>query len=142
MSDPHDPAGVAKTIGPFWWLGGRAGRREYAVSVALLFVVGFVLSYAARLVGDGLAIVLLFAQIRRVHDFGRSAWWAVGAYLAPLVLALPVMMMTGQEDAALAVGYLATLVQIVVIGVIPGSPGDNRFGPPPPFTARRVLTGR
>jgi uncharacterized membrane protein YhaH (DUF805 family) len=142
MSDPHDAAATAKPSGAFWWLGGRAGRREYGLSVGILFAVGFALSYAAPIVGDGLSAVLIFAQIRRLHDFNRSGWWALAATLTPLVPAIPLMFMSGQEDVGLAVGFLAELALIVVIGVIPGSPGDNRFGPPPPFTARRVLTGR
>jgi uncharacterized membrane protein YhaH (DUF805 family) len=141
MTDPHDPAGVAKPRGAFWWLRGRAGRREYGVYMVLLFAVSFVLSYATPVVNGGLTAVLMFGQIRRLHDFNRSGWWAVGASFAPLIPALP-LLLGGQEDLGLAVGFLVELALLIVIGVIPGSPGDNRFGPPPPFTARRVLTGR
>jgi uncharacterized membrane protein YhaH (DUF805 family) len=126
MTDPHDPAGMAKPRGMFWWLGGRAGRREYAVSVALLFGVGFALSYAAPIVGDGLSAVLIFTQIRRLHDFNRSGWWSAAATLAPLIPAIPLMMMSGQEDLGLAVGVLVELALIIVIG---GDPGLARRQP-------------
>jgi len=142
MSDPQDVAAEAKPRGPFWWLGGRAGRREYWVSVALLFVVDFALSYAAPFVSHGLTVVLIFTQIRRLHDFDRSGWWSLAANLAPLVPAIPLMFLSGQEEVGLAAGFVVELALIIVIGAIPGSSGDNRFGPPPPFTARRVLTGR
>jgi uncharacterized membrane protein YhaH (DUF805 family) len=141
MSDPDGPASVAKPRDGFRWLGGRAGRREYGVYVALLLVVSFALSYTPPIVSIGLTLVLIFTQIRRLHDFGRSGWWAVGASLVPLVPGIP-LMMSGQTDLGLAVGVLVELALIVVIGAIPGTPGDNRFGPAPPFTARRVLTGR
>ena len=91
-------------------------------------------------VGIGLGIVTLFVQVRRVHDFGRSAWWAVAAWLAPIAV-LPAYFIAGEDTVAL----LALSIEIagmIWIGVIPGDAHENRFGPPPPFGLQRLLTGR
>jgi uncharacterized membrane protein YhaH (DUF805 family) len=141
VPDPHDPIGVAKPRGWFWWLAGRAGRREYWVDIGLLFLLSFLLSRAAPAVSAGFTVVLMSVQIRRIHDLGRTAWWAVAATIAPVVAMFAAWPVMGLEDATLA-GVVVELVLIVAIGAWPGEVGENRFGPPPPFTARRVLTGR
>jgi uncharacterized membrane protein YhaH (DUF805 family) len=123
----------------FWWVAGRAGRREYWVHVALLLALGLALE-KPPIVNLALTVVLTLLQVRRVHDFGRSAWLAVGATLAPLA-AMPVMLVAS-EDVAWMVGLAIEVALICWIGAVPGATGDNRFGPPPPFTLKRVLTAR
>jgi uncharacterized membrane protein YhaH (DUF805 family) len=135
---------TAKLKRSFWWyLEGRAGRGEYWFSVALVFALGIVLSFVPALSGasTGLTIALMFAQIRRVHDFGRSGWWAALAAFAPLIAMLP-LMAVASLDVAVLVGLLVEFAGIVVIGILPGTPGENRFGPPAPFTWTRTLLGR
>ena len=141
MADPHHPAGVAEPSGVFWWLKGRAGRREYWAHVALLFAASFLLAYAPSIIKISLSVVLMFLQIRRIHDLGRSGWWAVAATVAPIVLIVPVMMVASLEVATIT-GVILELLLIGAIGAAPGDADDNRFGPPPPFTLRRVLIGR
>ena len=140
--DPHDPIGVPKPRGFSWWLQGRASRREYWTSVALLFGVGLAMEYfpGGPQLETGLGAVLILFQVRRIHDFGRSGWWAVAATLAPAILPLPLVAF--DSFAAIMTGLGLELLFLVMIGALPGNPHDNRFGPPPPFTAKRVLTGR
>ncbi|WP_293372055.1 DUF805 domain-containing protein [Phenylobacterium sp.] len=140
MTDPHDTVGAAKPRGVFWWLGRRAGRGEYWVWVAIIFVLSIGLSYIDPDVGVAMTAPLTFAQIRRAHDFGRSGWWAAAATVAPVVATLPVLSM-GLVTATL-VGVAAELALIVLFGALPGDAGDNRFGPPRPFTWPVALTGR
>ena len=123
-----------------WWLQGRSSRREYWIHVGLLIAVGLALANPAPFMSLVGAVVLLFVQIRRVHDLGRSAWWAFAAFVAPLIC-LPLMRVTSVETVNL-VGELLTLMMIALVGAIPGDRAANRFGPTPPFTVRRVLTGR
>ncbi len=123
----------------FWVWAARSGRREYWVHVALLCAIGLALD-APPVVGIGLGIVMLLVQVRRVHDFGRSAWLAVAACVAPLA-AVPAYFVAG-EDAAALLGLLIEIVGMIWIGVIPGDMHENRFGPPPPFGLKRLLTGR
>jgi uncharacterized membrane protein YhaH (DUF805 family) len=140
LADPHDPIGVAKPQGWSWWIQGRASRREYWTYVGLLIGIGLILQNAAPIVSIIGATALLLVQIRRVHDFGRSGWWAFAALVAPLIC-LPLMLVATVETTN-TVGELMTLGLVTVVGAFPGEAGENRFGPPPPFTVRRVLTGR
>ena len=141
MADPHDPVGVAKPTGWFWWLGGRAGRREYWLYAALLFALGVILSHAPPVIDLAASIMMILVMVRRAHDLGRTGWWGVAAALAPIPPVVILFYLSG-ENVALAVGYGLSIVLTIILGALPGDAGDNRFGPPPPFTARRVLTGR
>jgi uncharacterized membrane protein YhaH (DUF805 family) len=141
MTDTHDPIGVARPRGWNWWLAGRAGRREYWLWVVLLFAVGFILSHAPPVVSLAESVVMMFVQIRRAHDLGRSGWWGVAAALTPLLAVIPVFYISG-ENVAIVVGVGLELIALIVLGTLPGEIGGNRFGPPPPFTVRQVLIGR
>jgi uncharacterized membrane protein YhaH (DUF805 family) len=125
------------------WLRGRSNRREYWIWVAALFALGVALSFVPGLsnANIGLTLLLLFTQIRRVHDFGRSGWWAVLATVAPVGVMLPLMAVVSLE-VAFGLGLLVELAGIVVIGAIAGDPGENRFGAPPPLTWLYFLRGR
>jgi uncharacterized membrane protein YhaH (DUF805 family) len=141
MSDPHDPVGVAKPTGWFWWLAGRAGRREYWTWIGLLFAIGFIFSHAPPAINFAEALAMMFVQIRRTHDLGRSGWWGVAATLAPLLPLFPLFYLAG-EDVAIVVGLALELTLLITLGALPGTVGANRFGPQPPFTLRQVLIGR
>jgi uncharacterized membrane protein YhaH (DUF805 family) len=105
--------------------------------MAFIFALSFLGPPALQL---ALIWVVLSVETRRLHDFGRSGWWAWGCFA---LSCLPIAFMTvAPRDDIEVVAAAISLVAIVVIGAIPGNPGENRFGPPPPFTARRLLIGR
>ena len=141
MTNPHDATGVAAPRDLFWWPRGRAGRGEYWTHVAVLFGLNLLLGQIAPAVGFAIAAVYLVVQMRRLHDIGRSGWWAVAAFVGALAVTVPLEVL-GLSDPAIAVAAVATLVPLIWIGVVPGDREPNRFGPPPPFSVRRVLTGR
>lgn len=117
---------------------GRLGRlRYFGYSVAL----GLLVNLAAGLLGGmaaifleedpgelfvgGLVVILaapallisLLLGIQRLHDFDASGWWS-------LMTAVP----------------LANLVLYLVLLIMPGTQGANRFGdPPPPNTLGVIL---
>ena len=111
-------------------LRGRANRKEYWLYVLALLAVGMLMAEIAPILGLAGALVVLYAQVRRLHDFGRTGWWAGAALLVQIPLAF-VLLYTLGEEPALLVGNLLILVPIAVIGAIPGHPHENRFGPPP-----------
>lgn len=98
---------------------GRAGRAEFWWFVLFQFVVGFIagfldvmlfgapsflaLAAMAALLAPGIAVTA-----RRLHDFNANGWIAVAAVVPYL-------------------GWIAT----IVIGLIPGKPGENQYGPDP-----------
>jgi uncharacterized membrane protein YhaH (DUF805 family) len=124
------------------WLAGRSSRREYWIWIAIILAISIALSFSPlKGTSGGMTAVLLFAQIRRLHDVGRTGWWAVAATFAPLIVMLPLMAVASLEVAAL-LGTVIELGLIVWIGVIPGDPAENRFGRTPPLTLSGFLTGR
>jgi uncharacterized membrane protein YhaH (DUF805 family) len=142
MTDPHSRVGLGRPETGFWWVRGRAGRREYWAYVGALMIVSFLMREvppALSLVG---AVLLTLVQTRRLHDFDRSGWWALAALFAPVALGLIAYFATGSELVAVVLSSVITLAALAWIGAAPGTPGENRFGPQPPFTARRILTGR
>jgi uncharacterized membrane protein YhaH (DUF805 family) len=146
MTAPLDPSAPAvEPSGPLGWFRGRAGRREYWMQILLLFIISYGLGFvppAPRLwLTLLLTLMLMFIQVRRVHDLGRSGWWAVAATVVPAVLIVPVMRVASLGVTMVTAIFLE-LILLLAIGVPPGDADDNLFGPPPPYTFRRVLIGR
>lgn len=111
-------------------LRGRANRKEYWLYIGALLAIGMLLAQIAPLLGLVGALVVLYAQIRRLHDLGRTGWWAGAVLLLQIPLAAILYYSLG-EDMGIAVGNILILIPIVLIGLAPGQPQENRFGPPP-----------
>jgi uncharacterized membrane protein YhaH (DUF805 family) len=113
------------------YLSGRAGRKEYWLTVVTVVVV----SIGLRLMhvnAGALEGVLAIAQVRRLHDFNRSGWWAALGHGVPAAAAVSVLAVGGHTQAAHALALGAALVLglifMVWVGSIPGDAEDNRFG--------------
>lgn len=113
------------------WLAGRSSRKEYWISVVVLFAASWIVGSIPRLQAGstGLSGVLIVVQVRRLHDFGRTGWWALPATVAPLAALVPMVVTT--FEVALLVALAAELAVIAWIGAIAGDPQENRFGPAP-----------
>lgn len=118
---------------------GRASRSEFwwfqlffwLVMIAFGFVAGFIGAFSNRPDGvSSLTIILLVigglmwlavflpqlsVQVRRFHDRNISGWW----YLALVILSVVPY-----------VGFIAGIA-ILVITLLRGTEGPNRFGPDP-----------
>ncbi|MBT9384863.1 DUF805 domain-containing protein [Pseudooceanicola sp. CBS1P-1] len=107
--------------GKYAVISGRASRSEYwwwalfTLLVSLGFSVledGLLGGVTYDLLGSIASLVLLLPSLcaggRRLHDRDMSAWWL-------LLILIP------------AVGWIVLLCLMV----LKGTPGDNRFGPPP-----------
>ncbi len=131
---------------------GRASRSEYwwfMLFVWLISIVGAVLE--GTMGNDGAAISGLIslatflpslsAQIRRLHDTGRSGWWVGGFYIAMILgggLIGATVAMSGSSGepggagmgliAVLSIAGLAYAIAMLVFMVKRGDPGPNRFG--------------
>ncbi len=70
---------------------------------------------AIVLVALALVIPSLAVQVRRLHDRDMSGWWLLLLYGLSVV---PI------------VGFLASIA-IIVLAILPGTRGPNRFGPDP-----------
>lgn len=154
---PRPPGAIASalaTAARAFSFSGRASRSEVAtyglatllISVPVSFLTGLVLPSEQHLLVQNLLAVLLALPVpallaRRYHDSGRSGSWV---WLAVLVFAIwaarTIVAATLGVDARLqldrATGLidwamiLANLVSVILV-LLPGTPGPNRFGDDP-----------
>ncbi|RYD97802.1 MAG: DUF805 domain-containing protein [Sphingomonadales bacterium] len=113
----------------------RYNRATYltflSIFVALIVVLANVME---RPPGMG-EVVLVLLGVPRLHDLGRSGWWMAAPIVAEIGL-VTAMLARGSslEDMQIGAGALtlAILVAMIVLGLIPGEDGPNRWGDPPP----------
>lgn len=133
---------------------GRAPRPEYWWYTLAVIVAALVLSVVENLVGLdnmvgpygpltlifllGLLVPGLAVTVRRLHDSGRSGWWILIAAVPYFILGVIVGMAATNDPTTTGMGMLglaglvalAGAIALLVFMVLPGTPGDNRFGPP------------
>lgn len=102
------------------------------------------LFWVVRLVFVAAGVLLAAAVTRRLHDTGRPGWWG----LPPLIFAaiasilFPMVMEQAMQSEEFAVApflllmannmfYLASLIGLIVLLCLKGTPGPNRYGPEP-----------
>lgn len=134
--------------GLFFSLDGRIGRRAFwigfpAVLIALVMVdVLLGRTFLGPILWLGLLFPLSAVLIKRLHDRGRTGWWAL-ALAIPLPLAVVFgfvarVVGVGEEGigrAAIAGFLVAVFVLIGLVmaelGLRRGDPGYTEHGPPP-----------
>lgn len=138
---------------------GRAPRAEFwwfVLLVIIAVIVGTIvdsmlglpkvlLAYGPLSLLVGLATFLpnLAVQVRRLHDRNKSGLWLLGFYVPYVLMMLTNPLVLGGGAAAtsstgmtavsglLAVIVLVMAVTLLVFYCLPGTPGDNRYGPNP-----------
>lgn len=98
---------------------GRASRKEYWAFQLYYFLLMILATILDAVIGTGiiLQIILMLAlflpalavMIRRLHDADRTGWWV-------LLMFIPIV----------------NIIAWIVFGVMEGTAGENRFGPPAP----------
>lgn len=134
---------------------GRASRPEYWWFVLALIVAYVVLTIVESILGInhmiggvyGPLVVLLWLAtlvpqisvgVRRLHDTNRSGWWLllpIVPYVIAGAIAGPAMLSgnmagLGMAGIFLMIGGICAIVLLVFM-ILSGTPGDNRYGPPP-----------
>jgi uncharacterized membrane protein YhaH (DUF805 family) len=82
---------------------------------------------------------LVTTSVRRMHDRGRSGWWAIAAlflFAAPMFVALVDTLVILPDErpyawAASGLSWLALLWLFIDLGVLEGQDGPNRYGMDP-----------
>lgn len=112
--------------GKFWFAAGSllilAAIYE-AIAGPTMKLVTFWFVYPA-LLASGACVVS-----KRLHDRGRSGWWAA------LVLLGLVLIWREPNAARLLLAFPIMVWSSVELGLLPGEQGANRFGPSPVIAA-------
>ncbi len=108
------------------------------LAVSALFLLG---TSASLLV---LIVPLLTLQARRLHDTGRSGWWAINANLAWMA-GIGILALGAQQDkaaialaaAVISIGFFAVPMTMLFLLAQPGDLDRNKFDHDRPQTGRR-----
>ncbi len=113
---------------------GRAARAPFWIAMALIFAVAVAYEAAAgptlRLLTFWLIYPVLLAAAscviaKRLHDRGRSGWWAA------LVLFVVVMIWPEPRGSRAILAFPVLVWAFVELGLLAGEQGANRFGASP-----------
>lgn len=136
---------------------GRAPRAEYWWYVLAMVVASIVINIVESILGInrmvagvygpitvllmlGILIPSIAAGVRRLHDTNRSGWWIllpVVPYCLAFALGGAAMLGGGGSMTGLGIAGIflmigvACAIALLVFYVLPGTPGDNRYGPNP-----------
>lgn len=119
---------------------GRTGRRDFWVWIGLwvsAMTLLFVLADKAILEIRSAAFMLVCllwptaaVVVKRLHDRGRSALWALSVILAWMLFAGNWVMLDGIWKWAVGV-LLPTIIMagmVIELGILNGTPGGNKYG--------------
>ena len=118
----------------FWSASGRLARTPFLIGAAALIVLAIIYEAVVGstlhwLTGWFVYPALLYSAAcllaKRLHDRGRSGWWA-----ALILFALAAMWPAPHGFASFAF-TLVLIWAVVELGVMQGEDGANRFGPSP-----------
>ncbi|MFC3076886.1 DUF805 domain-containing protein [Phenylobacterium terrae] len=118
----------------FFSAGGRASRGPSLIAAAVLVTLAALYEAAMGptlhwITGWFVYPALIYSGAcvlsKRLHDRGRSGWWAV------LVLLAVVAVWPRPESFFDFLFVLVLLWALVELGVMGGEPGTNRYGPNP-----------
>lgn len=146
FSLPHHHTPPTLTGDPTLWqlytgLQGRVGRRTFwlhgvigltvfsIVAMALLEIAGYRREEAAMVANLAIAWPLFAISAKRWHDWDCATWWGLVAVI-PLVGRILVLL-DGWWMPMASVTLLAQIVVLIFNGLLPGTRGANRYGPPP-----------
>ena len=134
---------------------GRARRAEYWWFALWTLIVSTVLSFVdlglglmdnetyagvlSSLYGLGTLLPWLAVQVRRLHDTGRSGWWALLSMPVTSVLIVQALLSAvgtpvDADSAAWGVATVASLagfLVLIALSVLDGQPTTNAYGPDP-----------
>jgi uncharacterized membrane protein YhaH (DUF805 family) len=144
---PFTTGGRDRLFNLLFGFDGRIARTQYWLSYPIIGVMNLLTLMLFGLLGwllsgyiaIGVAIIasiLIFnaslaVAVKRLHDRGKSGWWLLLYYAAPILLHLAAGWL---EDGAIALEFASAaliLWAIVELGFLRGTVGENTYGPDP-----------
>jgi uncharacterized membrane protein YhaH (DUF805 family) len=122
------------------YLKARGSRKEYWVVVGVIFGLGVLVGLFGGSLGSAAFAPSLLFMVRRLHDIGKSGWWALAIAFGPI---LPMLALApfAPMTVLIPLVVLLSLVWTIWLGAIPGEPQTNRWGPPPGAKDLREVFG-
>ena len=113
---------------------GRINRATFFLSLGIVVALYVVLALVMTKPPAIAEVFLVALAVPRLHDIGLSAWWAVGAIVAEILIAIVMFVTLPMESAMIVMGLfvLAILGLMIWLGAVRGEAGANRYGEPPP----------
>ena len=131
---------IKKCFRQYAIFSGRASRSEYWWFALFAGLVGAI-PILGQLAYVAIFIPHLAVSVRRMHDRGWSGWWiALGWCLWPVMIGVAILdESNGELDADggpfplifASVAIFSYFIFLVVHFCLPGTKGNNRFGPDP-----------
>lgn len=141
------------------WHMGRSTRLEYWICVAALLGASYLFDYLG-VRNSALAVPWIIVYARRLHDLGWSAWWTAAVMLftaIPIVVlwglggeytaAINGLLLDKPVDASYSENLAAIMVLLTIVGgcaaytlalgLLPGKPEANKYGPAPGSHAQK-----
>ena len=114
-------------------LAYRINRETYGALLGLAVAVYIVLINVMEK-PPGAEVPFMFLLVPRLHDLGYSGWWALSLVAVEIVFLGSVVLMGGSYALFVWSGLfvIAALLGLIVIALIPGEEGANRWGNSPP----------
>lgn len=105
---------------------GPAGFLFY-IALGVALSVGLSSLLGGHGLYGGLGAVVMIATVPRLHDIGRSGWWAL---IVLLFGSAAVALFEAGEPLFGALASLPVAAMVAALAIIPGK-GANRYGQPP-----------
>jgi uncharacterized membrane protein YhaH (DUF805 family) len=113
---------------------GRINRLTYWLAILIVMAAGLAVAQLTGKQFPAAPVLLVIIAVPRLHDTGHAGWWALGVvageFAAGMAIALllkPDQFLAGEIAISLVAGAL-----LILLGVLPGDAGANRFAPAPP----------
>lgn len=115
------------------FMKGRMNRATYWLTIGLIAILYLAFNLMGGkhvAVSEGVLIVIC---VPRLHDIGKSGWWAGAFFLLEIAVAVAAFSALSLDAAKAVLGlFVLVLVGFLVwLGSIPGQPEPNHFGEPP-----------
>jgi uncharacterized membrane protein YhaH (DUF805 family) len=112
---------------------GRINRATYWVAFGVLATIYVVLNLMSSKQVAVREVALVVLSVPRLHDVGKSAWWAGAAFILEVAVVLTAFTILPIQWALVASGVFVIVLAglLIWLGIISGQPAANRYGEPP-----------
>lgn len=122
---------------------GRLNRQPYWLSRLAFILFGTLFEPRGPMILISLIFlwISLALETKRWHDNGKSGWWTLFHLSASILFWATIngytfgdyrgLIITGLEMIILSVSGLVIIWFFVELGILPGTPGPNKYGPDP-----------